>query len=297
MTTKFHDLTGNLYENVPMAKHTSWRAGGIARRVYQPENVKDLAVFLSQLATDEPLLWVGFGSNLLVRDGGFPGTVILTAGTLQKLEINQQRVEVEVGVSCGKLARQCAKAGLNGTAFLAGIPGNFGGALAMNAGAHRSETWPLLSEVTTIDRSGSIHQRPVTDFQVSYRHVISPADEWFVAATMDLELGDSTVELEEIKALLKLRNTSQPANQPCAGSVFRNPEGDFSGRLIEVSDLKGLTIGGASVSEKHANFIVNTGNATAQNIEDLINLVQQKVKKLQGVELIQEVHIIGEAKS
>lgn len=294
--TEFKGLTGNLFENELMSKHTSWRVGGAARRVYQPKNVGDLAVFMSQLADEEPILWVGFGSNLLVRDGGFPGTVILTAGTLQDLKIDQQHVDVEVGVSCGKLARQCARAGLFGTTFLAGIPGNFGGALAMNAGAHRSETWPLISAVTTIDRSGALHQRPVTDFEVSYRHVVSPADEWFVAATMDLDLGDETVELAEIKALLKLRNSSQPANQPCAGSVFRNPEGDFSGRLIEVSDLKGLTIGGASVSDKHANFIVNTGNATAQDIEDLINLVQQKVEQKQGVNLIQEVKIVGVAK-
>jgi len=290
----FENLQGELRLNEALSKHTSWRVGGIAQRFYRPSNVEDLALFLSQLPAEEPLLWLGLGSNLLVRDGGFAGTVISTAGTLQSIEIKGQELTAEVGVYCGKLAKLAARSGLKGSAFLAGIPGTFGGALAMNAGAHQSETWPLVSEVTTVDRHGVLRVRPVADFKVSYRHVEIPNDEWFASAKLSLEEGDSEQEALQIKALLKRRNVSQPTNQPCAGSVFRNPEGDFSGRLIESLGLKGLRIGGASVSEKHANFIVNDGTALASDIEALIMLVQQKVEQEEGVTLIPEVHIVGE---
>jgi len=290
----FHDLKGELRLNEPLTKYTSWRTGGCAQQFYRPTDISDLALFLSQLPAEEPVLWIGLGSNLLVRDGGFAGTVISTAGTLQQLEINGQEITAEVGVCCGKLAKNAARAGLTGTAFLAGIPGTLGGALAMNAGAHQSETWQFVSEVTTIDRTGELHYRQTDEFTVSYRHVDVPNGEWFVAVKMILETGVSEDEVEQIKALLKRRNETQPTNKPCAGSVFRNPEGDFSGRLIEQGGFKGLSIGGASVSDKHANFIVNNGTATTGDIEKLIVLVQQKVEEKYGVSLIPEVHIVGE---
>jgi len=290
----FHDLQGELKLNEALSKHTSWRVGGIAQKFYRPSSVEDLALFLSQLPEQEPLLWLGLGSNLLVRDGGFSGTVISTSGTLQNVNVNGQEVTAEVGVYCGKLAKLAARSGLTGSAFLAGIPGTFGGALAMNAGAHQSETWPLITEVTTIDRQGVLRVRKPEEFKVSYRHVEIPGDEWFASATLKLEVGNSAEESQQIKELLKKRNVSQPTNKPCAGSVFRNPEGDFSGRLIENLGLKGLRIGGASVSEKHANFIVNDGSALASDIEALILLVQQKVQEAEGVTLIPEVHIVGE---
>lgn len=295
MNAVLNNLQGELRLNEPLSKHISWRVGGIAQQFYRPKNVQDLAVFLSQLPADEPVLWLGLGSNLLVRDGGFAGTVISTSGTLQQLDVDGQEINAEVGVYCGKLAKRAARTGLTGTAFLAGIPGTLGGALAMNAGAHQQEIWPLVTEVTTIDRTGTLRVRQPEDFKVSYRHVEIPNNEWFASAKLTLELGDSTAETEQIKQLLKRRNVSQPTNQPCAGSVFRNPEGDFSGRLIESSGLKGLTVGGASVSEKHANFIVNNGTATAADIEALILVVQQKVELQQGVKLVTEVHIVGEA--
>jgi len=290
----FDNLKGELKLNEPLSKHTSWRVGGIAQRFYRPDSIEDLANFLSQLPVDEPVLWLGLGSNLLVRDGGFAGTVIATSGTLKDLDIEGKVLTAEVGVYCGKLAKTAAKSSLTGAAFLAGIPGTFGGALAMNAGAHKSEIWTLVTQITTVDRSGVIRIREPNDFKVSYRHVEVPAGEWFVAAKLELESGDRESELAEIKTLLKRRNVSQPTNQPCAGSVFRNPDGDFSGRLIESGGFKGLTIGGASVSEKHANFIVNDGTATAADIEALIQLVQQKVEQTHGIKLTPEVHIIGE---
>jgi UDP-N-acetylmuramate dehydrogenase len=294
MTALHHDLRGELSINEPLAKHTSWRVGGIAQRFYRPKDIADLALFLSQLPKCEPVMWLGLGSNLLIRDGGFAGTVIATAGALQNIEIDGQTLSAEVGVYCSKIAKQAAKAGLAGAAFWAGIPGTFGGSLAMNAGAHGSETWDFVKQVTTVDKFGALHTRKADEFAVSYRHVSLPENEWFVAATMEFAEGDAAAEAEIIKELLKKRNASQPTNQPCAGSVFRNPQNDFAGRLIEATGLKGLKIGGASVSDKHANFIVNDGTASAADIEALISLVQQKVANAQGVELTPEVHIMGE---
>jgi UDP-N-acetylmuramate dehydrogenase len=287
-------LKGELKINEPLSRYNSWRVGGPAKQLYRPTDRHDLALFLQQLPENEPVLWVGLGSNLLIRDGGFAGTVIVTAGTLQTIDIRDNEITAEVGLYCSKLAKQAAKAGLKGAAFWAGIPGTLGGALAMNAGAHGTETWDSVVEVTTIDKQGELHQYPAEAFDVRYRHVSLPENQWFVAAKMQFERGDSDAELELIRELLKKRNFSQPTNQPCAGSVFRNPPGDFSGRLIEVSGLKGLTVGGASVSDKHANFIVNNGEATAADIEALIFEVQQRVEQEHGVKLIPEVHIIGE---
>ena len=292
--TDFLNCRGELRFNESLAKHTSWRVGGKARQFYKPTDKADLGQFLSQLPKEEPVLWLGLGSNLLVRDGGFPGTVISTAGILQDFTVNDDSIEAEVGVYCSKLAKQSAKASLSGGAFFAGIPGTFGGALAMNAGAHGTETWSLVSQVTTVDRQGQFHDRTPDEFDVSYRQVIGPKEEWFIDGKVDFEPGDQADETAEIKSLLKRRNETQPTNQPCAGSVFRNPENDFAGRLIETLGLKGISVGGAAVSEKHANFIVNTGEATAADIESLILLVQQKVVQEHGVKLQPEVHIVGE---
>jgi len=294
MVSMFTELQGELKINEPLSQHTSWRVGGIAQRFYQPKDKNDLASFLRQLPANEPLLWLGLGSNLLIRDGGFAGTVISMAGTMQALDIAGQTVTAEVGVYCSKVAKQSAKSGLSGAAFLAGIPGTFGGALAMNAGAHGSETWQLVKEATTVTRQGELKKRPASDFNVSYRHVELPEKEWFVSATLELQVGDTEAETALIKQLLKKRNDSQPTNQPCAGSVFRNPQGDYAGRLIEHCGLKGLRVGGATVSDKHANFIVNDGSASAADIEALINLVRQRVEADSKVRLIPEVHIIGE---
>lgn len=256
--------------------------------------MQDLALFLSLLPKTEPILWLGLGSNLLIRDGGFSGTVISTAGTLQKLDINDGVVTAEVGVHCGKLAKYVARYSLTGASFLVGIPGTLGGALAMNAGAYQSDIWQFVLNVTTVDRNGTSRIRKPKKFRVGYRNVALPAGEWFTAVKLKFNKGDAKFELNLIKNFLKLRNGTQPINKYCAGSVFRNPKGDFAGRLIEMASLEGLTIGGASVSYKHANFIVNNGTATATDIESLILLVQQTVYFTQGVNLIPEVCIVGE---
>ncbi len=285
---------GRLRLNEPMARHTSWRVGGPAERFYEPASVADLAGFLAELPAGEPLLWMGLGSNLLVRDGGVPGTVIMTSGLLNGLERQgENRVRAEAGVACAKVARFAARAGLKGAEFLAGIPGTMGGALAMNAGAFGGETWTVVERVETLDRAGSHRERMPEDYRIGYRQVRGPADEWFIAAHLRLEGGDTRESSRRIRDLLKRRSDTQPMGQASCGSVFRNPPGDFAARLIEASGLKGRCIGGACVSEKHANFIVNTGGAMAADIETLIREVADTVERLHGVRLVPEVKVVG----
>ena len=289
---------GELRMNESLSSYTSWRVGGPADRLYKPADLEDLSDFLGQLPSEEPLTWIGLGSNLLVRDGGIRGTVIALQGQLNGLHrLEDNRVRIESGVSGAKAARFCAREGLVGLEFLAGIPGTIGGALAMNAGAFGSETWERITAVETIDHQGKLHHRLPAEFEIGYRTVKGPEGEWFVAAEFELELGDAEAALLRIKGLLEKRNASQPIGSASCGSVFRNPEGDFSGRLIEEAGLKGYCVGQACVSEKHANFILNQGGATAADIEALIHYVQETVKKKSGVTLVPEVRIIGEAVS
>ena len=290
-----NELRGTLRQHENMARHTSWRAGGEARVFYQPTDIDDLAMFLRGLPAEESLYWIGLGSNLLVRDGGLNGTVIATSSGLNRLKfLGDDRVWVEAGVASPKLARETAKHDLSGIEFLCGIPGTVGGALALNAGALGSETWQRVISVQTIDREGSLHERTPDEYEISYRHVTGPAAEWFVAATLQLEPGDSAASLELIKRYLARRSATQPTQLPNAGSVFRNPPNDYAARLIEACGLKNTCVGGACVSEKHANFIINTGTATAGDIEALIERVAETVKREHSIELIPEVHIVGE---
>lgn len=297
-TAKITALRGNLMTDELMSKHTSWRIGGPADRYYQPADIEDLAEFLSQLPETEPLFWLGLGSNLLVRDAGIRGTVIATSGAVNGLsQINEKIVRAEAGVACAKVARFCARAGLSGANFLAGIPGTMGGALAMNAGAFGGETWDVVAAVETVDRHGRLRRRTPSEFEVAYRHVDGLNGEWFMAAELQLDaVGQPDVLMAEIKALLSKRGDSQPTQLPNAGSVFRNPEGDHAARLIEACGLKGKCEGAACVSDKHANFIINTGGATAYEVERLIDRVAQTVMEKQSVQLQREVHIVGESK-
>ena len=284
-----------LYDEL-LAKHTTWRVGGPARQFYRPAGSVDLALFLQQLPVDEPLLWLGMGSNLLVRDGGFNGTVVATQGCLNEMAaVEEDLIRVEAGVASAQVARFAARAGLCGVEFLAGIPGTMGGALAMNAGAFGGEIWPVVEKVETLDRRGQVRERRPEDFDVGYRKAVGPEGEWFLAAWLQLQPGDTAKGQEQVRQLLEKRAATQPIGLPSCGSVFRNPEGDYAARLIEVTGLKGSTIGGACVSEKHANFIINTGSATAADIEQLIKRVQQQVAAKQGIELRTEVCIVGEA--
>ena len=291
-------LRGELRFDEPMARHVSWRAGGAAARAYFPADLEDLAAFLCETRTDEPVLFVGLGSNLLVRDAGFDGTVVFTHGALKRLTLEEDGlIHAETGVASPKLARFAANHDLVGAEFLAGVPGTVGGALAMNAGCHGGETWQVVDRVRTLDRKGALRERGAGDFEIGYRHVGSrvAVDEWFVAAWFRLPAGDGRASRTRISTLLERRIASQPLQLPNAGSVFRNPPDDHAARLIEAAGLKAMAIGGAQVSQKHANFIVNAeGRATARDIETLIEHVQATVKEKFGIELAREVRIVGE---
>ena len=293
------NLRGELRVDEPMARHVSWRAGGKAARTYAPADVDDLSAFLCTIPCMEGLYFVGLGSNLLVRDGGVRATVVFTHWALRQITLlstGDRHIEIHAGagIASPKAARFAALHGAEGAEFLAGIPGTIGGALAMNAGCFGGEIWDLISSVTTIDRTGQLHQHAREEFQIGYRSVKGPADEWFVSATLKVPLGDGDKSRNKIKTLLSQRIASQPLQQPNAGSVFRNPTNDHAARLIEACGLKGTRIGGAEISQKHANFIVNTGGASAADIEALIDLAQDNVREKLGVELEREVRIIGE---
>jgi len=287
-------LRGELRRREPMAAHCSWRVGGPAELFYVPASIEDLAAFLAQLPPRMPVMLLGLGSNLLVRDGGIRGAVIATHGVLSSLaRTGEATVRAEAGLACAKLARACTQWGLGPAAFFAGIPGTVGGALAMNAGAYGGETWNHVERVETIDRRGVVHERALGEYTIGYRSVAGPPQEWFVAAHMRFA-PDEAARPEAIRALLARRKESQPIGQPSCGSVFRNPPGAQAWRLIDSAGLRGERVGGAEVSPMHANFIVNTGAATAADIEALIARIVDRVEAKHGVRLVPEVRIVGE---
>lgn len=288
-------LKGRLLKQEPLRKYTSWRVGGPAQQMYFPADRADLQTFLTTLPAMEPVFWIGLGSNLLIRDGGIHGTAIYTRGRLKEMALlEDDLVYVEAGVPCAHVARFCADAGLAGAEFLVGIPGTMGGALKMNAGAFGSETWEFVESVEMIDAAGGTTVRRPDDFHIAYRSVRTPAREWFVAARLRLLKGSRAASLEKMRELLARRAETQPTNQATCGSVFKNPPGGHAAKLIEASGLKGFCIGGACVSEKHANFIINTGTATAADIEALIEHVRAEVAAREGIKLQSEVCIVGE---
>jgi UDP-N-acetylmuramate dehydrogenase len=288
------EFAARVLKDVPMAKHTSWHVGGPADLFFTPRDAMDLAAFLRQLSPDVPLLWIGLGSNLLVRDGGIRGAVISTHGALGAFaRLSATRIQAEAGVPCARIARQCVKWGLGPAEFFAGIPGTLGGALAMNAGAWGEATWNHVVEVDVLDRHGARHTRPAADYEIGYRRVKGPDDEWFIGARLEFERAPGG-NPDAIRALLDKRRETQPIGEWSCGSVFINPPDDHAARLIESAGLKGFRIGDASVSEKHANFIINHGHALAADIEALIVHVQGTVAKVHGLELHTEVRIVGE---
>lgn len=291
-----NDMAGfaSLRRDEPMARHSSWRVGGSADLYFTPANVDELKAFLASLPADTPVTWLGLGSNVLVRDGGIRGVVIAMAALDAPLErLDDLRVRAAAGVSCARLARQCVRWQLGPAAFFAGIPGTVGGALAMNAGAFGGETWDNVETVETIDRGGELRRRERAEFEIGYRTVKGIDGACFLAATFRFR-ADADVEMSDIRQLLAKRGETQPLGQASCGSVFRNPEGSFAGRLIERAGLKGCRIGGAAVSRKHANFIVNDKSATAEDIERLIEHVRTEVEQQTGISLEPEVRILGE---
>jgi UDP-N-acetylmuramate dehydrogenase len=291
----FSGIRGEISRDEPMRRHTSWRTGGVADIYYAPADRDDLVEFLTLLPADVPITWVGLGSNLLVRDAGIRGVVIAPQKGLNGLRLQASNsICVEAGVPGNKLARFAVRHRLTGAEFFAGIPGTFGGALAMNAGAFGGATWDVVEAVETVDSEGRLHQRSRDDYQVGYRTVTGPA-EWFVSGKVKLVPAGHDFDAEQsIRDLLSLRAETQPIQTANAGSVFRNPEGGFAAQLIESCGLKGYSVGDAEVSRQHANFIINHGGASADDIERLINDVREKVRKKTGVKLEPEIHIVGE---
>ncbi|MCW8933340.1 MAG: UDP-N-acetylmuramate dehydrogenase [Gammaproteobacteria bacterium] len=293
--SRLHNYKGTLLFDEPMSKHTSWRIGGTADKFYTPVDIDDLSVFLNELPENDELLFLGLGSNLLVRDKGIRGAVVSLKGCLSEIEtLDDSSVRVGAGTSCAKLARYCHRNNLIGGEFFAGIPGLLGGALAMNAGAFGGETWCLVKSVITIDRQGNTYTRTASDYEINYRSVKGHENEWFVSADLQFVLGDGEAAALRVKELLSKRAITQPTGLPSCGSVFKNPENDYAARLIEASGLKGYAIGDAVVSEKHANFIINSNQAKASDVEALIKYVQKIVKNKQAVNLQTEVKIVGE---
>ena len=275
--------------NIPLAKFTSYKVGGPAKIYFKPENLEELAEFIKKLPKEEEIFWLGLGSNVLIRDGGINGAVIHTHNVLNTIEIIEQNnkgllIKVGAGLSCAKLAKFCVDHNLEEGIWFAGIPGTIGGALAMNAGAFGGETWNHVVSVEVINRDGEFLQRSIEDYKIGYRSVINLKNEkisreWFVAGLLFFSFNNQIEDnlQNKINLLLQKRKTTQPIGTLNCGSVFKNPANNFAAQLIESSKLKGEKIGGAIVSNKHANFIINEGTATAEDLEKLINLVQEKV--------------------
>jgi UDP-N-acetylmuramate dehydrogenase len=297
---RFFSLRGTLTDRAPLARYTTWRCGGPADRLYVPADRDDLAAFLRQLPPQEPVTVLGLGSNTLVRDGGVRGTVVIMHNPGAALAVADGLVYAEAAVACPKVARFAAMHACAGAEFLAGIPGTIGGALAMNAGCYGGETWRNVVRVEVVGRDGRFEVRTPADYSIGYRSVRradgSAADGIYTAAWFRFPVGDVTAARARIKELLARRIATQPLGVPNAGSVFRNPEGDHAARLIESCGLKGFAVGGARVSEKHANFIVNLrGTAKAADIEAVIAHVRETVRAKTAIALEPEVRVIGEA--
>ena len=286
-------MTGNnIILNEPLSRHTSWKVGGLADVFFTPNDRNDLSHFLK--SNDGSITWLGNGTNILVRDGGVKGVVISTKKAFKEIELmDKSSCKVEAGVSCFELAMYATKNNLGPAAFFSGIPGSIGGALTMNAGCFGHETWEFVKSVEVIDRNGVIHHLDPKEFSISYRSVSFPFPLWFLSCEMIFP-DEGVTTMEELKSLRDSRIERQPLGENTCGSVFKNPEGNHAGDLIERSGLKGFRIGGCSISEKHANFIVNDKGATARDIETLINHIQNTVKDRFGIDLDTEVRIIGE---
>lgn len=287
---------GELLYRAKLAQFTTWRVGGEAEILYRPADADDMACFIAA-NQDKPITTLGAGSNVLIRDGGIKGVVIITAGSMSHISEIGDLIRVEAGVSCPAFASSCRKKQLAGAEFLSGIPGTIGGAIKMNAGAYGNEIWGMIEKIEVVDGQGQVKELSKEQVQYGYRYCNLAEDNWVVAAYMKLEKA-GTEELEEIQAKVKVlqkqRSNTQPLDEYSCGSVFKNPEGDHAARLIDEAGLKGFEIGGAKVSTKHANFIINTGNASAEDIETMIKVVQEKVKQKHGIELETEVKILGE---
>lgn len=280
----------------PMKAHTSFRIGGPAELFLTPENAAQLAEAIQILRRHEiPVFILGNGSNLLVRDKGIRGAVVQLSGRMSALETDGTALYAEGGALLSAAAAKAAKAGLTGLEFASGIPGSIGGAVMMNAGAYGGEMKDVLESVDVLTRDLRRETLPVEQLGLSYRHSsLAERGDIVLGARFRLEQGDPQAIQARMAELAEQRREKQPLQYPSAGSTFKRPEGYFAGKLIQDAGLKGKTIGGAQVSEKHAGFLINTGNATAGEMLELIAFCQRTVEEKFGVKLETEVRIVGE---
>ena len=285
---------GKLMFDVSMSKFNTWGVGGDAQCLFQPADLNDLCEFLANIDPDISVTWLGLGSNVLIHDSGIKGVVIVTQNGLKEIKFSNKTVYAQAGVACAKLARTSVSKGFTGIEFMAGIPGTIGGALAMNAGAFGGQTWARVDSVDIVNRQGEIISRNADEYEYGYRFVNTNDNEWFVGGRFKLESADKRHNVISIKELLSQRAATQPIGKKNCGSVFKNPENEYAANLIEKCGLKGFRIGGACVSNKHANFIINDDQASASDIESLIKHIQKTVQNQFNVNLIPEVRFIGE---
>ena len=291
-------VAGVLYEHAEIKHLTSWRIGGCVRYLYVPKDERDLSIFLREFKKDIPIMFLGLGSNCLLYDGQISACLILLRNTFKtfQFDLDNKKVIVSAGLPCPTLARKASKLGFNHLNFLSGIPGSIGGALFMNAGAFDCEIWQYILSVKIIDQKGQITTKTKDEFEISYRDITGlKKSEFFIEASLDLNIKNDEIyqSLETLQSLLDKRYQSQPVNLASCGSVFKNPENDYAARLIESCSLKGFSIGGAEISKKHANFIINKDNATYDDTLNLIKYASKMVFEKHNIYLQPEVKIIG----
>jgi UDP-N-acetylmuramate dehydrogenase len=286
------ELRGRLLANQPLGEFTWFRVGGPAQVFFMPEDENDLAYFLRNLSTETPVTVIGAGSNLIVRDGGVPGVVIRLGRGFNDVRIEEHRVTAGTAMLDVMVARAAQAAGVSGLAFLSGIPGTIGGALRMNGGAYGGETKDVLLETRGVDRQGNLRTFSNGEMGFSYRHCNAPDDVIFTAAVLQGRAGEPEQIAGEMATIKKKREATQPRNRT-GGSTFKNPPGHSAWKLVDEAGCRGLTIGGAQVSELHSNFLINLGNASASDIETLGETVREKVKENSGIDLEWEIKRVG----
>ena len=286
----------NIFTDEPMNIHTTFRAGGPAKYLVKPALTSHIIDTIRLCRKyDVPYTVVGNGSNILVSDKGYDGLVILISDELGRVEVNGKRITAGAGAMLSKVANAALKASLKGMEFAAGIPGTVGGACVMNAGAYGGEIKDVIVSAKAVDRDGNILDFTVDEMELSYRHSIFADNEYIIVeAVFELEEGDIAEISSIMKELAAKRREKQPLEYPSAGSTFKRPTGYFAGALIEECGLKGYSVGGAQVSEKHAGFVINKGDASAKDVLDLIKYIQDKVLSEKGVMLEPEVRLIEE---